>query len=195
METYPSEATRGELAVKLGLSDRQLQMWFCHRRQKDRKAVAPAGPSSVPMRDGVVKIEVTDVRNVSDFVSDLRPIGGMDLLGVVPLHEVMGFRRMGAALSEMDSSSSHEPHQTLHELQAIAFVESQLGESLRDDGPILGMEFDSVPLGAFGAPLGNLGFLIAKINSILVPISIIYIFSGLVAQKNSWSFFLSILIH
>ncbi|CAM8958847.1 unnamed protein product [Rhodiola kirilowii] len=37
VETYPSEAVRADLSVKLGLSDRQLQMWFCHRRLKDRK--------------------------------------------------------------------------------------------------------------------------------------------------------------
>ncbi|KAK6918035.1 Homeobox domain [Dillenia turbinata] len=37
VETYPSEALRGNLSVKLGLTDRQLQMWFCHRRLKDQK--------------------------------------------------------------------------------------------------------------------------------------------------------------
>ncbi|KAE7998345.1 hypothetical protein FH972_002900 [Carpinus fangiana] len=36
-EAYPSEALRAELSMKLGLSDWQLQMWFCHRRLKDRK--------------------------------------------------------------------------------------------------------------------------------------------------------------
>ncbi|MFS7965424.1 putative transcription factor homeobox-WOX family [Helianthus anomalus] len=28
---------RAELSVQLGLTDRHLQMWFCHRRLKDRK--------------------------------------------------------------------------------------------------------------------------------------------------------------
>ncbi|KAB1227993.1 hypothetical protein CJ030_MR1G022980 [Morella rubra] len=37
VEAYPSEALGAELLAKLGLSDRQLQMWFCHRRSKDRK--------------------------------------------------------------------------------------------------------------------------------------------------------------
>jgi len=36
-DPYPNEATRVELSVNLGLTDRQLQMWFCHRRLKDRK--------------------------------------------------------------------------------------------------------------------------------------------------------------
>jgi hypothetical protein len=40
------------------------------------------------------------------------------------------------------------------ELRAIACVEAQLGEPLREDGPILGIEFDPLPPDAFGAPLG-----------------------------------------
>ena len=28
---------RADLSLQLGLSDRQLQMWFCHRRLKDKK--------------------------------------------------------------------------------------------------------------------------------------------------------------
>uniref|UniRef100_A0A0E0HCK4 Homeobox domain-containing protein n=1 Tax=Oryza nivara TaxID=4536 RepID=A0A0E0HCK4_ORYNI len=36
-DLYPNETIRAELSVKLGLTDKQLQMWFCHRRLKDRK--------------------------------------------------------------------------------------------------------------------------------------------------------------
>ncbi|RZC61999.1 hypothetical protein C5167_023743 [Papaver somniferum] len=39
----------------------------------------------------------------------------------------------------------------LHQ-EIITLVESKLGEPLREDGPILGMEFDPLLLGAFGAP-------------------------------------------
>lgn len=46
------------------------------------------------------------------------------------------------------------PPQTMLEVQAVSFVESQLGERIREDGPILGMEFDPLPPGAFGAPIG-----------------------------------------
>jgi hypothetical protein len=34
-------------------------------------------------------------------------------------------------------------------------VEAQLGEPLREDGPILGMEFDPLPPDAFGTPIGH----------------------------------------
>ena len=30
-------AVREDLSLQLGLFDRQLQMWFCHRRHKDKK--------------------------------------------------------------------------------------------------------------------------------------------------------------
>eukprot|EP00252_Welwitschia_mirabilis_P023707 TRINITY_DN6779_c0_g1_i1.p1 TRINITY_DN6779_c0_g1~~TRINITY_DN6779_c0_g1_i1.p1 ORF type:complete len:482 (+),score=121.73 TRINITY_DN6779_c0_g1_i1:1486-2931(+) len=34
---YPSEAMKARIAMELGLSDRQVQGWFCHRRLKDKK--------------------------------------------------------------------------------------------------------------------------------------------------------------
>ena len=37
-------------------------------------------------------------------------------------------------------------------------MEAQLGGTLREDGPILGMEFDPLPPDAFGAPIGKFGF-------------------------------------
>lgn len=40
------------------------------------------------------------------------------------------------------------------ELRVIHSVESQLGEPLRDDGPVLGIDFDPLPPGSFGAPIG-----------------------------------------
>ncbi|CAI8617390.1 unnamed protein product [Vicia faba] len=128
-EAYPSEALRAELSVKLGLSDRQLQMWFCHRRVKDRKASPIVNKAAVP-------------------------IGYLDAQQVVAQYGVMGFTRMGAGLPAMEGSGYREAHQTLQELRAVALVERQLGETLREDGPILGMEFDSLPPGAFSAPLG-----------------------------------------
>jgi hypothetical protein len=53
----------------------------------------------------------------------------------------------------------YEPaHQsTVVEARAVAFVEAQLGEPLREDGPILGMEFDPLPPDAFGASIGKFG--------------------------------------
>ncbi|CAJ2642212.1 unnamed protein product [Trifolium pratense] len=145
-ESYPSEAIRAELSVKLGLSDRQLQMWFCHRRQKDKKAApvmvkkeVDVALTSAPFEEGV--------RHDHGLVSVLRPIGNVDSPQFVAQRGMMAFPRM-MALPAMDSSSYHESHRTIQELRVAAFVERQLGEPLREDGPILGMEFDSPPPGS-----------------------------------------------
>ena len=51
-------------------------------------------------------------------------------------------------------NSSMDPCR-IAELRAIASVEAQLGEPLRDDSPCLGIEFDPLPTtGAFISPLG-----------------------------------------
>ncbi|KAL5793714.1 hypothetical protein ACOSP7_002308 [Xanthoceras sorbifolium] len=144
VEAYPSEALRAELSVQLGLSDRQLQMWFCHRRLKDRK-VPPAkrhskgSPSRAPLLAGEKELAGNDSTH---FVR-----GGVGI-GIMPVQrfagEVVGMKKY----YEMPP-----PQQSVVELRAIAFVEAQLGEPLREDGPILGMEFDPLPPDAFGAPI------------------------------------------
>ncbi|XP_057450626.1 homeobox-DDT domain protein RLT2-like isoform X3 [Lotus japonicus] len=162
VEAYPGEVLRAELSEKLGLSDRQLQMWFCHRRLKDRKATPGSNkllndspPTSGPVGERAEQVAKADVKHDGGVASELRPFGHPDSWRVVPQPGIMAFPIMGAAgLPAMESSSYNEPHQTREELRAIAFMERQLGEPLREDGPILGMEFDSLPPGAFGAPIG-----------------------------------------
>lgn len=46
-------------------------------------------------------------------------------------------------------------HLTQAEHRMIDSVETLIGEPLRDDGPVLGVEFDPLPPGAFGAPIGK----------------------------------------
>ncbi|XP_057507040.1 homeobox-DDT domain protein RLT2-like isoform X2 [Actinidia eriantha] len=164
VEAYPSEALRAELSVQLGLSDRQLQMWFCHRRLKDRKTppvkrqkkdftVAPASSSGVG--DEMVVGEVGN-EHASGSGSGSSPFGHVESQQqrVAP--------RTGAAIARIATDMPtvkryYEPPQAISELRAIAFVEAQLGEPLREDGPILGMEFDPLPPGAFGAPIMSVG--------------------------------------
>lgn len=156
METYPSEATRAELSEKLGLSDRQLQMWFCHRRLKDkkdkdnqpkkqRKPVTPVMPDS----------PIDDLRVGAEPGSDYGSGSGS---GSSPYLMEMRNAVGSSSRALMDDvpivRRSYESQQSIMELRAIACVEAQLGEPLREDGPILGMEFDPLPPDAFGAPLG-----------------------------------------
>ncbi|KAL1335880.1 hypothetical protein HN51_030325 [Arachis hypogaea] len=155
LETYPSETMRAELSQKLGLSDRQLQMWFCHRRLKDKKDLPPkkqkkAVPAPVPVPVPVPAPPVPDSppdlrlgpEHVNEYGSGSgsgsSPLTRPEFRNVVPRGGMLGY---------------YEPPQAMMELRAIACVEAQLGQPLRDDGPILGVEFDPLPPGAFGAPI------------------------------------------
>ncbi|KAE9591707.1 hypothetical protein Lal_00039042 [Lupinus albus] len=145
METYPSEETRAVLSEKLGLSDRQLQMWFCHRRLKHKKEsqqkklpktiVAPTLPDS-PIDDIKLGHE-PDNEYGSGSGSGSSMFTHPELRNVVP-RGVPGY---------------YESPQTIMELRAIACVEAQLGEPLTEDGPGLGIDFDPLPPDAFGAPI------------------------------------------
>ena len=183
VETYPSEALRAELSAQLGLTDRQLQMWFCHRRLKDRKA--PSSSSGKRSRKGEVSpaAAATPTASAGGGIPSLLPpplvgkdeIVGLELgnergprsgsgsgSGSSPYRHLDSRRggypsRTGVA---MPSISGHRryyepPSQSVAELRAIAFVETQLGETLRQGGPALGMEFDPLPPGAFGAHIGK----------------------------------------
>lgn len=134
VESYPSEALRAELSAQLGLSDRQLQMWFCHRRLKDRKAP-------------------TAKRQPKDFQS-LVPAGEKELAGSEFVRGGMAVQRY-YEVPMAPMLPFPLPQRNIAEMRAIAFVESQLGEPLREDGPILGVEFDSLPPDAFGRPIGT----------------------------------------
>lgn len=156
VETYPSEATRAELSEKLGLSDRQLQMWFCHRRLKDKKEKENP-PKKMRKNVPVVMPEspIDELRTGAEPGSDYGSGSGS---GSSPY--MMELRNaVGTSQVLMDDMPivrrSYESQQSIMELRAIACVEAQLGEPLREDGPILGMEFDSLPPDAFGAPIGR----------------------------------------
>lgn len=146
-------------------------MWFCHRRLKDRKATPvkrqkkeEASPATMISAGGqgdemAVSGEIGK-EHVSGSGSRVSPLALMDLQ-VQQQHHQRVVHRPGTAVPrfrpEMPALKRYyEPPQAISELRAIAFVEAQLGEPLREDGPILGMEFDPLPPGAFGAPIGNL---------------------------------------
>ncbi|KAM6548877.1 hypothetical protein CsatB_020553 [Cannabis sativa] len=159
-EAYPSESLRAELSVKLGLSDRQLQMWFCHRRLKDKKAT-PAkrlrGQESSPARRaGEDEVAVGGLGNEHAPGSGSRHGHVAEPRRGAPRHWAGGSRPGGSEMQVM-AKRYYESQQTIAELRAIAFVEAQLGEPLREDGPILGMDFDTLPPDAFGAPIATVG--------------------------------------
>ncbi|XP_048323256.2 homeobox-DDT domain protein RLT1 isoform X1 [Ziziphus jujuba] len=151
LETYPSESMRADLSEKLGLSDRQLQMWFCHRRLKDKKEGGPPKKARKTVA-ALPESPIDELRAGHEPGSDYgsgsgsgsSPFGHTELRNAVS-RSVGDDMPMGRRY--------YESRQTIMELRAIACVEAQLGEPLRDDGPVLGIEFDPLPPDAFGAPL------------------------------------------
>ncbi|KAJ8484020.1 hypothetical protein OPV22_016505 [Ensete ventricosum] len=170
VDTHPSETLRVELSVKTGLSDRQLQMWFCHRRLKDRKL-----PLTRRQRRDEESLPLTPPPPVLPPQNDMpsSESGGVGLSSSPYGSSVESRRavsraaavvsRIGADMSAVGRQyydpvlppppPTHLNRLTMVELRILASVEAQLGEPLRQDGPGLGVEFDPLPPGAFGAPI------------------------------------------
>lgn len=157
VETYPSEATRAELSEKLGLTDRQLQMWFCHRRLKDKKesvgvaAMKPRTPGPVG-RKGFTESPREELMAAEPGSGHVSASGSASGSG-------SGSSQYDIGDGAMVPSRYYESPRTIMERRVVECVEAQLGEPLREDGPILGVEFDELPPGAFGAPIGIFSFL------------------------------------
>ncbi|PIN06555.1 Transcription factor PHOX2/ARIX, contains HOX domain [Handroanthus impetiginosus] len=156
METYPSEATRAELSQKLDLTDRQLQMWFCHRRLKDKKEAVSMAAMKPRTSGSVGRKGLTD--SPREELMTAEPASGH---GSGPASASASGSGSGSGSSEFDNGDDtpmvpmryYDSPRTIMERRVIACVEAQLGEPLREDGPILGVEFDELPPGAFGAPI------------------------------------------
>lgn len=147
---YPSEAMRAELSVQLGLSDRQLQMWFCHRRLKDRKA-PPLKRQGKDSTSSTHLVGVAGEEMGGSEAGNENGSGGSSLLG-----HGLDLKRVVPRAGMTIPRQYEMPHSMAGlELRAIKFAELQLGEPIRDDGPMFGMEFDPLPPGAFGAPIGK----------------------------------------
>ncbi|XP_072950973.1 homeobox-DDT domain protein RLT2-like isoform X1 [Typha angustifolia] len=178
VETYPSEALRAELSAKIGLSDRQLQMWFCHRRLKDRKFPPSAtkrqrreeelspplipAPAVLPPTPPLPGNEMMMVGASSNpFASGLGGVGesrravsrGGAAVPRISMEMATAGRRYYDPPGLLPLTPAPSMQLSAAELRVIASVEAQLGEPLREDGPVLGVEFDPLPPGAFGAPI------------------------------------------
>ncbi|KAK7319734.1 hypothetical protein RJT34_04459 [Clitoria ternatea] len=169
VDNYPSESVRAELSENLGLSDRQLQMWFCHRRLKDKKDLQPKKdllpkkdlqPKKAPWKAAPEPLPDSPRHDLS-----LGPVLGNESgsgsgsgsasgsgsgSGSSPYHQMEPLNMVPAGVL-----SYYESPQAKMELRAMACVEKQLHGPLREDGPILGIEFDPLPPDAFGAPIAT----------------------------------------
>ncbi|XP_002509429.2 homeobox-DDT domain protein RLT1 isoform X1 [Ricinus communis] len=151
LDTYPSEKVRAELSQRLNLTDRQLQMWFCHRRLKDKDKKEEKKETPSNRKRKAVHLSESPVEEMRAIIPEPGSDDGSGSgSGSSPF---MDPRKVVSADVPMNRRYYESSPQSVMELRAIACVEAQLGEPLRDDGPILGMEFDPLPPDAFGEPI------------------------------------------
>lgn len=174
-EKYPSEAVRAELSVQLGLSDRQLKMWFNHRRLKDRKCKEDEDPATTVKRPqqkenapASIDFPASELMDSSAMTGKLCSDEGYKGGNKIRLYDEAASRCKKPAEKRAKDSDSAPRKRSRHaaskfadpskaaEARAIFNVEAQLGEPVREDGPVLGVEFDPLPPGAFGSLIAPL---------------------------------------
>ncbi|KAJ1388031.1 Homeobox-like domain superfamily [Sesbania bispinosa] len=206
---YPTEEMKSELSAELGLTEKQISGWFCHRRLKDKRLLKDesAANGRQDRSSGVIQDRGSGLGQDSCGSSKYGDHKYLDPKEVEShgLHNHdfptadMTYGRMNhypENVSEMDDTSSESsflqerfsqgqepydtepsryltPSRTLPPLNpkgainmgykpsgylkvkgeienaAITAVKKQLGRHYREDGPLLGVEFDPLPPGAF----------------------------------------------
>ncbi|KAG6477101.1 hypothetical protein ZIOFF_066353 [Zingiber officinale] len=147
----PSAAAKEDLAKLTGLDYKQVQYWFGNRRYMDRH-----GPRRYRSRfEGEERCMNTD-----GFCSPSLSYNSMSFADSMAGTESSTCRKSemmqplmaaGPVVMSVDFGT-HLPR----ELQMIVLhVEKKLGQPVRSDGPILGVEFKPLPPGAFEAPLAQ----------------------------------------
>ncbi|KAJ7544813.1 hypothetical protein O6H91_09G094600 [Diphasiastrum complanatum] len=166
-DTHPSESLRLELSTKLGLTNRQLQMWFCNRRLKDRKGIKDEfntstsqskeeqffypkeTPTFYEYPEAVLASEIEDDalfrRNVRQQVAQESEERISEVERKRSKHEIDG--------AKLPKKTSQQTVSDLDSRAAAISILSSWGETFREDGPTLGFEFDPLPPGAFGMPI------------------------------------------
>lgn len=208
---YPTEEMKLELAEELGLTEKQISGWFCHRRLKDKRLLKDEAFANgrQDRSSGVIQdrgsglgqdscgsskhgdnryldpkeVESQGLCNNGFSVADMtyghrnhytENVSGMDDTS----SESSSFLQerlfpQGQDPYDMEPSRYLTPNRALPPLNpksainmrykpsgylkvkgeienaAITAVKKQLGRNYREDGPLLGVEFDPLPPGAF----------------------------------------------
>ncbi|KAI9114189.1 hypothetical protein K1719_014839 [Acacia pycnantha] len=209
---YPTEEMKSELAEELGLTEKQVSGWFCHRRLKDKRLLKDEACANgrQDISSGVVQDHGSglgqdscgstkhgDYRHLDPKEVESHGLyGGHDLLV-----SDMAFDRRNhysenvCAMDDSSSeSSSYLQDKDSHDAEpsgypipsgalptkipkaatnmrykpsgylkvkgeienpVITAVKKQLGRNYREDGPLLGIEFDPLPPGAFECKIAD----------------------------------------
>ncbi|MBA0639884.1 hypothetical protein Goklo_022882, partial [Gossypium klotzschianum] len=210
-ERFPSDEMKAKLAVQLGLTQKQISSWFCHRRLKDKRRDDYYANGQHDYSSGVIQDHVSGLRQDScgsieqgDYrYIDLREVESRIIHGQgFPAADLTYGRRShqypyGVQMEDPSSESSLSLHDQLFlksgnpydmhisanptqngaivqtnlssksigykpsgylkvkgqsENPVITAVKRQMGRHYREDGPVLGIQFDPLPPGAFEFP-------------------------------------------
>ncbi|XP_057789957.1 homeobox-DDT domain protein RLT2 isoform X3 [Salvia miltiorrhiza] len=205
---YPSESMKIQLAESIGLTEKQVSGWFCHRRLKDKKLINGENHATVRQdrSSGVIQDRGSghrqdscgstkqgddknlDTREVESGRLTSKEFSAADLTYEHDSHYAGNYNHTNDDSSGSSSSLRNVPPNYQNgdpsdaatsrylipklpsdvkgvktrpgpsgylklkgrlENPAITAVKRQLGKHYRDDGPPLGVEFDSLPPGAF----------------------------------------------
>ncbi|XP_019462330.1 PREDICTED: uncharacterized protein LOC109361332 isoform X1 [Lupinus angustifolius] len=208
---YPTEEMKAELAVELGLTEKQVSGWFCHRRLKDKRLLKDEavvncrqdrssgviqdrgsglgqdscgstkhgdykyldpkevesqgihnnGFSAADMAYGhrnkftenVTEMEDTSSES-SSYLQDMMFPQGQDPYDMESSRYLTSTRALPPLNPKSAINMRHKPSGYLKvkgeiENAAITAVKKQLGRNYREDGPLLGVDFDPLPPRAF----------------------------------------------
>uniref|UniRef100_A0A7N0UGW4 Homeobox domain-containing protein n=1 Tax=Kalanchoe fedtschenkoi TaxID=63787 RepID=A0A7N0UGW4_KALFE len=232
---YPTESMKSAIAEKIGLTEKQVSGWFCHRRLKDKRISKDEalGNGRMDRSSGVIQEHCSgpgqdscgSTKPGEYKPADLREVESQWLAGQeLSPKNLSHHNRLNTASLEVDmddtSSESSLPLRPSHmpqrdapqmwensryliqngdampsnpkvtigaqlrrpsgylkikpkaEHPAIAAVKRQLGNSFREDGPPIGIEFHPLPIDAFQeapkgtttGPANGIGFLLPNIS-------------------------------
>ncbi|XP_054798308.1 homeobox-DDT domain protein RLT1 isoform X2 [Prosopis cineraria] len=214
---YPTEEMKSELAEELGLTEKQVSGWFCHRRLKDKRLLKDEACANgrQDRSSGVIQDHVSglgqdscgstkhgdykhlDLKEVeshglysNDFsVADMtygrnrhynEDVGGtdntssesssslrdqmfsqgQDPYNMEPSRHLTPNRALPPLVPKAAINIGYKPSGYLKvkgeiENAAITAVKKRLGRHYQEDGPLLSVEFDPVPPGAFECQIAD----------------------------------------
>lgn len=206
---FPSDEMKAQMAVQVGLTEKQISSWFCHRRLKDKRRDETYANGRQDHSSGVIQdrgsglrqdscgsIKQGDYRNIDPREVESRRIYGQEFsaadlkyerrshLNPYDAHVEDTSSESSFSLHDQPFSESRDPYDIQisskltenvaitqinprstkntgykpsgylkvkgeTENPAITAVKRQLGRHYQEEGPLLGIEFDSLPPGAF----------------------------------------------
>ncbi|KAF9591646.1 hypothetical protein IFM89_005227 [Coptis chinensis] len=179
---YPTESIKAQLAEEIGLSEKQVSGWFCHRRLKDKNMLIEArligrqdfSSGIIQDRCSALKQDSCSSTKPGDYKHvDPREVESRRFCGQDSPTEDLTYRSMGRVFISSSNfpltknkdwkpkprghmvGSEYSNSQKDIENAAILAVKRQLGRHYREDGPALGVKFETLPPSAFDLPIAD----------------------------------------